>query len=94
MRALVPDPAVAVGLGGVAGVAGGVLFFSGMRRLARRAGAAEWSRVRVVGVLALGLAGVLGLLGGAASAGGPPAAAAFLAGLVLARLVVRRNPAR
>ncbi|MFB6358050.1 MAG: hypothetical protein ABEJ96_03305 [Thiohalorhabdaceae bacterium] len=85
------DPALAVGMGGVAGVVGGVLFFRGVRRFAKHEGGKAQNRSRLVIGLAWRLAGVGVLLGAAAGAGGQPGALAVLGGLVLARLVVRRG---
>lgn len=91
MRALPLDPALAVGIGGIAGVAGGVLFFEGVRRFAQRSAAAGQSRRRLVAGLAWRLAAVAGLLGASAYAGGSAGAVAVVVGLVVARLIVRRG---
>jgi hypothetical protein len=82
---------LAVGIGGVAGVAGGVLFFRGVRRFADHAVASGRGRGGLVGGLAWRLGAVAILVGAVGYLGGPPGAVAVLVGLVLARIVVRRG---
>ncbi|MEF8792187.1 hypothetical protein [Thiohalorhabdus sp.] len=82
---------MAVGIGGVVGIVGGVLFFQGVRRFARRAETGRRDLRRLVFGLAWRLAAVAVLVGLVAYAGGSPGAVAVLVGLVLARLIVRRG---
>jgi hypothetical protein len=90
---VVAEPALAVGLGGIAGVLGGLLFFRGVRRFAARSVAAGRGKGALVAGLAWRLAAVVGLAATAGYFGGPPGALAVLVGLVLARLTIRRRPA-
>ena len=85
-------PAWAVAVGGGLGVVAGVLFFRGARAFAARAARAGQGRGALVRGLGWRLAGVVLLAAAVAWAAGPSGAAGLLAGLVLARLVVRRRP--
>lgn len=90
MTGLPLDPALAVGLGGVAGVAGGAWFFHDVRRFARRSAQAGTGRAGLIAGLAVRLGLLAALLAVVAYIGGQVATVALLAGVVLARIVVRR----
>jgi hypothetical protein len=84
------DPALAVGLGGVAGVAGGAWFFHDVRRFARRSARTGTGKRGLIAGLAVRLGLLAALLGLVAYLGGQVGTLAMLAGVVLARVVVRR----
>lgn len=84
------EPAMAVAVGGVLGVAGGVFFFRSLRNFAEQMRAAPARPVFVVWGVGWRLTLVAIAFGLVGYAGGRPGALALLAGIILARIIVRR----